>query len=230
MITCTVCGQQNDDLSVLCSSCRGYLQSKVENIDLFETIWQLIENPGDAFKKIVLAKHKNYLYVVSSLFGISTMFGIFWLKKLAPLFTNLLTLVGSGMLIGAPFGMLFVFVLAGVIVIAIRLLGGSASIRNTAAVASYSSIPVVLSLVFVFPLEIAIFGVDFFGVNPPPMLLNPAVYLALLGFDALAIVWTLFLLFRGVSVLSGFPKGKSLVLTFVAALVPGSLALGIKLL
>lgn len=230
MITCSVCGQRNDDLALLCSSCRGYLQSKVDNLDLFQTIWQLIENPRIAFKRIILARHKNYVYVLSSLIGVSMALGIFWLKKLAPLFTNLMTLVGWGSLIGVPLGLLFVLILSIVIVIATRLLGGRTSIRNTAAVIAYSSLPIVLSLAFVFPLEIAIFGVDFFGVNPPPMLLNPIVYTALLGFDTLAILWTLLLLFGGISVLTGFPKSKSLALTVIASVVPGLLAFVIKLL
>ncbi len=29
MIECTVCGEQNDDLAVTCTSCKGYLQTKV---------------------------------------------------------------------------------------------------------------------------------------------------------------------------------------------------------
>ena len=62
MITCSICGVQNDELAVLCSSCKSYLQSKVDSLNLFATIWQLIENPRAAFKKIVLARHKNYVF------------------------------------------------------------------------------------------------------------------------------------------------------------------------
>ncbi len=230
MITCSVCGQQNDDLSALCSACRGFLQGKVENIDLFQTIWQLIETPGAAFKKIVLARHKNYAYVLSALLGISLALGIFWLKKLAPMFTNLLTLVGSGGLVGIPLGLVFVLILSIVVAITVRLFGGKASVKNAFAIISYASVPIVLSLVFVFPLEIAIFGVDFFGTNPPPMLLNPAVYMALLGFDTFAVGWTFLLLFRGLSVLTGFRTVKCAVVTLLVLLVPGAFVAGIKLL
>src|SRR6059036_2490374 len=109
MITCSVCGQQNNELAVLCTSCQSYLQSKVENLNLFETIWQLIESPRSAFKRIVLAKHKNYVFVLSSLLGISMAFAMFWLKNLGPQFTNLPTLIGSGGFLGVPLGLTFVF-------------------------------------------------------------------------------------------------------------------------
>lgn len=229
MITCSVCGRQNDDLAVLCASCRGYLQSKVDNLNLFETIWLLIERPGTAFKKIVLAQHKNYIYVLSSMLGMSLAFSIFWLMNLGPKFTNLLTLIGSGGLLGIPLGMIFVLFLSSVMVSVAGLLGGKVSIRNTMAVVSYSGVPIIFSLVFIFPLEVAIFGIDFFGRNPSPLVINPEVYIALLVFDGLAALWTILLFFRGLRVLTGFPKSKSMVLAIVAGLIPGILSLGMNL-
>ncbi|MBM2841290.1 MAG: hypothetical protein HW412_1818 [Bacteroidetes bacterium] len=229
MIICTVCGQQNDELAVLCFSCRSYLQSKVDNLNLFETIWLLIENPKTAFKKIILSQHKNYVYLLSSMFGVSFAFGLFWLGNLGPQFTNLLTLIGSAALFGIPFGLIFIVALSLFTVRVARFFGGKISVRNTMAVVTYASVPIVLSLVFIFPLEIAIFGIDFFGKNPSPLVIKPEAYIALLVFDGLAILWTFLLLFRGLMVLTGFPKGKSMILTLVAGLMPGAFSLGISL-
>jgi hypothetical protein len=230
MITCSVCGQRNDDLAVLCVSCRSYLQSKVDNLNLFETVWQLIENPGAAFKKIVLARHKNYVFVLSSLLGVSSTFALFWLINLGNRFENLLILTGAGGLLGIPLGIAFVLVVGFVVSNAISLLGGRASQKDSRAVVAYAGMPIVLSLVAIFPLEVAIFGIDFFGTNPPPLVINPFAYMGLLGFDALATLWSVLLLYKGVTVLSGFRKIKALAATVIAALFPTALLLGMKVL
>jgi len=229
MIECSVCGHRNDDLAVLCVSCHGYLQTKVDNLDLFKTIWLLIETPGLAFKKIILANHKNYVILLSSLLGINIAFGAVWLRNLGPRFGNLFNVISGGTFVGIPLGIIFVALLGLLLVLEIKLLKGKARFRNAFAIIAYSSTPALLALIFVFPLEIAIFGVYFFGNNPPPMVLNPQVYIALLGFDALAILWTLLLLYNGIRVLSGFSRGKSLLSTAVLASVPGILSFGLKL-
>lgn len=230
MITCSVCGKQNDPLAVLCVSCRSFLQSKVDNLNLFETVWQLIENPGAAFKRIILARHKNYVVLLSSLMGVSMTFSVCWLMNLGSQFENLLILVGIAVLVGIPLGLVFVTLLSVVVTAGVRLLRGRAALRNCRAVLAYASMPMVLSLVAVLPLEIAIFGIDFFGVNPPPLVINPLAYIGLLGFDALATLWSVLLLHKGVSVMSGFRKGKSLAVTLMAVMVPAALSLGMKVL
>jgi hypothetical protein len=230
MITCSVCGQQNDGLAVLCVSCHSFIQSKVDNLDLFQTVWQLVENPRAAFKKIVLARHKNYVMVLSSLLGVSMTFALCWLMNLGNQFENLLTLTGTAGLLGIPLGIVFVLLLSVVVTSAVRLLGGRASLRDCGAVVAYAGTPIVLSLVAVLPLEIAIFGIDFFGTNPPPVVISPSAYIGLLGFDALATLWTVLLLYKGVSVMSGFGKAKSLAVTLMAVLVPVVLFIGTKVL
>ncbi|HCV43406.1 MAG TPA: hypothetical protein DGH68_07965 [Bacteroidetes bacterium] len=224
MIACSVCGQQNDDLVVICVSCGSYLQSKVDNLNLFETIWLLMENPRAAFKKIVLARHKNYVVLLSALFGISLAFALFWVKHLGSRFENLMALVGAGVLFGIPAGLAIVWISGFLVARCVRMLGGKAVARNAAAVTAYASMPLALSLVVVFPLEIALFGLDFFGTNPPPLVLNPGVYLGLLAFDAMAVLWSVSLSYKGLAVLSGFRGMKSITLILLLAVVIGSIS------
>jgi hypothetical protein len=226
MILCPVCGKENDDLAVLCSSCRGYLQSKVDTLNLFETFWQLAESPSLAFKRIILARHKNYVMFLSMLVGMSMFFGILWQLNAANRFDNLLPLVGLGGAVGIPFGFLFIQLVSVVVVVAVRGMGGKATVKNARAVSAYAGMPLVMSLCLVLPLEIAIFGKDFFGSNPPPIVLNPVAYLGLLGFDILAAGWAIVLLHKGVRVLSGFGMAKTLLVTALTLVVPASLAVG----
>ena len=132
----------------------------------------------------------------------------------------MLTLVGAGLLIGPIVGILFVLALGFFSVRTTRAFGGKTNFKNMSAVGAYSTVPIILSLVFVFPVEIAIFGLDFFENNPPPMVINPFLYVALLGMDFLAVGWSFFLLVKGTAVATGLSGLKS----FVVILSAGGLA------
>ena len=220
MIVCSVCGAENDDLTIVCSACKSFLQARVDTLDLFGTIWQLIDSPRAAFKRIVLSQHKNYLILLSSLLGMSIVYGVIWFERLGNSFANVLTLIGAGLLIGPIVGIIFVLALGFFSMRTTKALGGKTSLKNMSAVVAYSTVPIILSLVLVFPVEIAIFGLDFFGDNPPPMVIKPVVYVMLLAMDFLAVGWSLLLLVNGTAVATGFTKLRSL----SVALASGGLA------
>lgn len=224
MITCSVCGAQNDDLNVVCSSCRAYLQGRVDALDLFATLWGLIESPTETFRRIVLAKHKNYEILLSSLFGVCLIFDIAWYKVLAPVFSSLTLLVGSALIGGPIVGVVAVFVFSLLMRSITRAMGGRAVRRNLFAAVAYATMPFALSLVFIIPLEIAIFGMDFFGTNPPPMLIRPLEYVLLLVLKAVAALYSLYLLILGTMAANAFGKKKFIP---VAMSVVGVLALGV---
>lgn len=224
MITCPVCGTANDDLATTCASCKSYVQAKVDTLNLFETAWKLIESPRPAFKKIVLARHKNYVFLLSSLLGVSLVYGLMWFRNLAPHFPNLFVLLGAGLVLGPPAGILFVFLMSRALHILARPFGGGGTARNVFSVVAYAGIPVILSLAFVFPVEMAVFGQDFFGRNPPPIVINPGVYVALLSFDALAVIWSVYLLSEGIGVATGTGRTRSVLLTVTVIALAVTLA------
>jgi hypothetical protein len=215
MIACTVCGTQNDEFAVVCVSCKSFLQMKVDNLNLFETLWSLMEEPRAAFRRIALARHKNYVILLSCLLGMAIVYLVIWLKTLGARFPNFALLVGAGLVIGPFAGVLFTFLFSLIVHRVGRLLGGTGSYRNVRAATVYASVPIVYSLVLVFPIEIAVFGSYFFSDNPPPLVINPVAYIVLLGFDAAAIVWSLVLLIEGAVVVNGFSRGKAAVLAAV---------------
>jgi hypothetical protein len=215
MIACTVCGTQNDEFTVVCVSCKSFLQMKVDNLNLFETLWSLMEEPSAAFRRIALARHKNYVLLLSCLQGMAIVYLIIWLKSLGARFPNFVLLVGAGLVIGPLAGVLFMVVYSLIVHRVGRLLGGAGSYRNVRAATVYASVPIVYSLVLVFPIEIAVFGPYFFSDNPPALVINPVAYIVLLGFDAAAIVWSLALLMEGAAVVNGFGRGKAAVLAAI---------------
>lgn len=210
MIICSVCGQENDDLRTLCSSCRSYIQGRADALNLFETIWGVIESPRETFRRIVLAKHKNYGLLLSSLAGITLVFYFAWYKNVVDRLQSILPVIGAAFLLGPLAGIAFVLGLAYIIRIFSKWLGGTPNLRNLFAAMAYGTVPLAFSLVFLIPIELAVFGSDFFGTNPPPMTIRPLEYTVLLVLKTLSGIWMMFLLIRGTMAANAFPRRKFL--------------------
>ena len=228
MIACTVCGTQNDEFAVVCVSCKSFLQMKVDNLNLFETLWSLMETPRAAFRRIALSRHKNYVIFLSCLLGMAIVYSVLWFKNLGPRFPNVALLVGAGLVIGPFVGVLFTFLFSVLVHRLGRLLGGSGSFRNVRAAVVYASVPIIYALVLVFPIEIAVFGPYFFSDNPPPLVINPVAYIVLLGFDGAAVFWSLALLIEGAVVVNGFSRGKAVLLTAIMVSLTSLAAYGLR--
>ncbi len=230
MIKCSVCGTENDDLAVLCKNCKSYLQTKVDTLDLFGTMWMLVETPRRAMKRIVLSRYKNYAYFLSALFGVSLVYTVMWYRNLGKVFNDLFILLLGGILAGPVVGIVFALLCSLVLALFARLLGGKATVRNTFAVMAYSTVPIVFSLVLILPIEVAVFGLSFFDNNPPPLVLKPVEYVVLIGLDILATIWSWFLLMEGIVVANGFTRLKSAVAGIVVLVLAGLSAAGLHYL
>lgn len=198
MVQCPVCGAENNDLDTVCRSCKGFIQTKVDTLDLFSTCWGLIENPDQTFRRIALSRSKNYVGLLSALLGVTLAYTYIWYWELATELPNLALLLGLGAGLGLVLGNPMTTILGLITQVVLRLGGKVLSLRNCRAILTYAGMPVVFSLVIVFPVEIAVFGSYFFDKNPSPMVINPPIYIALIGLDALAALWSVALLAVGI--------------------------------
>ena len=222
MRECTVCGAQNDDLAVVCPACRSYLQAKVDTLDLFSTLWGVVESPGATLRRIALSRHKNYVIALGCLAGVAMVYGGLWYRNMGPGFANIATLLGTGLLVGPPLGIAFLAAASAATLLIGRILGGHGSFRNVVAVLAYALVPTVFSLFFVFPAEIALFGIYFFGNNPPPMVINRLAYLFLVGLDGGAVLWSCLLLAAGCRVSLGLARMRAYVVSFLLVALAGA--------
>jgi hypothetical protein len=199
MINCPVCSHSNDEFSLKCSSCGSFVQDRIPNLDLFSMIWMIIEQPRQAFKKIILAEHKNFVLFLSIFLGISAVFTLLWSRTSGNNFDNILPLmvigILSGVIVAFPMFLAMVYVFHNLL----KLLGGHGSFKNTYAVSGWSLVPIMLSVVFILPLELATLGLIFFSENPNPYDVKPLVYVTLLVFDCVLVLWSLFLAGKGLS-------------------------------
>lgn len=201
MIACSICHLENHHLAIVCTSCGSFLQTKIDNLDLFTTIGTIIENPRKAFHKIAIARHKNYIFFLSAISGIGFVFFIFWLINIGEYFDKLLNILTSGFFTGPFVGIVTVVFFSAILVIIARIVRIRVKLRNTMAVTAYALVPIVLSVILILPIEILTFGTFFFTKSPSPLLLKPTSYIVLLGLDGIFLVWFLILLFMGMKVL-----------------------------
>lgn len=229
MIICSVCQTENDQYSIICRKCGGFLQNRIPNIDLFNTLWKVIENPKSAFRLIMLAEHKNYTLFLYTLCGINIAFTGLWHFKLGEQFENVLSLIFWALLIGVPLGMLLCPIVTSFHWILSKIVGGKASFRTSLGITGYALTPIVISLLLVLPVELLTFGMYLFTFNPHPMTIKPLSYRLLIGFDIILIAWAFILLIVGTKVGDQIPFWKSvLIVAIFSTIIISGLVIGSK--
>lgn len=200
MINCPLCHTNNTSLDVICPSCGSYLQTKVDNINLFETLWGLIENPSKTFKNIAISKTKNYIIFLSSLLGISITFLLFRIDKIADTIESVRSIFIIGFLGGIPLGIFLILIISAITLLVARIFKQKTSLKRISAVIVYSATPFVYDLIFLLPLKLLTFGVSYFKSNSSLTLINPTVYYIVLSIEGLLFVWFLYLFVSAIKV------------------------------
>ncbi len=219
MNTCPICQVQNHHLAVTCTSCGGYLQNRSENLDLFATAWTIIERPVRAFRMIALSRRKNFAAAVAALAGIGFAFGIFWVIGAGEYTSSAVNLFAAGTLLGPAVGMTVVLCFTMLVKAMAATQGSAVSVKNAFAIYSYALVPVVLSVLFLLPVEVIVFGRYFFFLHPTPYSLRPVAYVTLVGLDTLCALWTLYLLWAGTKVLLDLTWRRALIIFIVPLLL-----------
>ena len=216
MIICKVCRIPNHHLSTICVSCGSYLQQKIDNIDLFQTLWNVIESPRRGFRMVALAAHKNYCIFISSVAGVGFAFTLFWYIHVGDVVPELIPLLIMGVLFGMILGPVTVVIFALLLKAVSAIAGMKTRFRNIYAVTSYALVPVLLSVFLILPIELLTFGSFMFSSNPSPYLLRPFSYVMIIGFDGLCALWTVILLAIALKVLTEESWGRVLAVTAAA--------------
>ncbi len=194
---CAVCHTENNHLTIVCTTCGGFLQTRIENLDLFATAWGIVEHPRKTFHTIAIANHKNYAVILSALSGIAIAFFIFWCVKAAEYTDSLLSIIAAGTITGPFIGVATVLACAALVKISSSFTRVKASYWQMYALTSYALVPVLASAIFILPIELMTFGAWFFAKNPSPFVIKPVSYVILTGLDALFALWSLALLAIG---------------------------------
>lgn len=180
-------------------------------------IWLMIESPAQAFKKIIIAEHKNFVLFLSLFLGFSAIFMMMWAKKSGNSFDNLFPLMLFGVAIGTVISIPLFCLYAGVFHGLAKLAGGKGSLKETYGILGWSLVPVMLSAVFVLPLELGTLGLLLFSTNPNAYEVKPVVTTVLVGLDGLLILWSVVLTSMGISMAHRFRFVTSMFMTLIVA-------------
>ncbi len=192
---CPVCQTQSGMLATVCPVCGSYLRDPVHTLNLFETGWMLIESPGQAMQRILRAHHKNYNWMLQVMGGCAyTVVGL-WLVMIGKAIDDLFHILAIIVIAGPVIGIIITNFLA--VVLNLILKNPNVTVRDMRALLSYAAIPLAVSFLTVFPIEIAVFGQYYFSDNPSPMVMQPAVYMTMLIVKGILLIWSVYLLFTG---------------------------------
>lgn len=176
----------------------------------------MIEFPAQAFKKIIIAEHKNFVLFLALFLGIASVFALLWVNQSGHAFDNLLTLLLYGLTIGVVSALPLLYLLAGTIFSVSKLFNGKGTFTETYGVVGWSLVPVMLFVVFVLPLELGTLGLLLFSGNPSALDVKPTVTMVLLGLQGLLFLWSIVLSALGISMVHRFRFLASLLIALLA--------------
>ncbi|MBI2430238.1 MAG: YIP1 family protein [Ignavibacteriales bacterium] len=221
MIVCPVCAHNNDDFAIKCSSCGSYVQDRIPTLDFFAMLWMMIESPKAAFKKIILAEHKNYVLFLGMFLGIASAFALIWANKSGNNFDNLFPVLLFGTFLGFVICLPLFYGLVCLIFGIVKIIGGKGNFRETYGVIGWSLVPIMFSVIFILPLELATLGLLTFATNPSAYEVKPVVTVVLLGLDGLLILWSIVLAGIGLSMAHRVQYLISFLIAAIAACAVG---------
>jgi len=214
IIICKSCGTENPYYEVICSNCHAYLRERIFNIDLWNTIEQLIETPVKAFRRIIQSEHKNFIslifiFAVFKLFISSIFLSLALFKNEQPL--NLFSI----RFIFFAGGMLFLLLILSLLLLLVLKGGGIKSrFKDLFALLTFSLLPYSFAAIILFPVELIIFGNYLFSVNPSPFIVKSFFAWVLVSLEVLLILWSIFLTVTGT-----FAQTKSIRFSLINSII-----------
>jgi hypothetical protein len=192
-ITCKNCGTSNDYYRLNCINCGSLIRARIVNIDLWHIIWLVIDSPKKAFQKIIHAEHKNFIVLLGVLISLKIYFNAQFTCNLvfeeSPDITHLMIFLAGSVI--------FFFILIVLISLIVKYLNSyfkvTTRFKDNLAVYIYSFIPLLIGLIFLLPVEYALFGNHWLIFNPSPFVIKPGPAWILVSLEIALHLWSVIL-------------------------------------
>ena len=199
-ITCKNCSAENPPYAYICSNCGAFLRSRVHNIDLIKTTSKLIEAPSQAFKNIIFAEHKNFIFVILFLLSIRFLIDARFISLISiGEFQSEGSLIVSLLLVLAA-ATIFLILFSWLLELVWKSLQIETRIKDNFSILIYALLPNIFALIFLFPLEVEVFGQYLFSVNPTPFVIKGTIAYLFAGAEIAIKVWIIFLIYKAFKV------------------------------
>lgn len=199
-ITCSNCSTENPPYSYICKNCNSFIRERVFNIDLWNVIGLLIESPKKALELIVLSEHKNFISFLLIFIAVKMLVNTRFISLISlgtfnpttSLYLSYLIILGILVVYLILFSICFTFIN--------KLLQITTRFRDNFTVLTYSLLPNVFGIIFLFIIELVVFGEYLFSINPTPFVIKGMTAYIFAGVEILLIVWSVFLSFKAFKV------------------------------
>lgn len=212
-LVCSKCQTENPFYGLICTNCKSYLRERINNLDLWEILARLVDNPISAFKKIIQSEHKNFitfiLFFTSLKLFIDARFLSLTFHKGEGLWNNLLT----GFLIVLFALVILVLIFSAALKYINEMMNLKTRIRDNSAILIYSFIPYIFALFILLPLELVIFGGSLFSNNPSPFVIKNTLAYTFAILEGLCVLWT-----AALSILAMYSQSRSIIYSIISAL------------
>jgi len=197
IVTCPNCSSENPYYKLTCSNCNSYIRDRISNLDLWNIISMLIENPVKAFQQIIYSDHKNFIFFILFFLAVKYLINARFISLLTiGRFTTTTSLPVSFILI-------LTFLVTALVLFAFIFTRINSSsrfstrFRDIFSIVTYSQLPHVFGLAVLFPIELIIFGDYIFSINPSPFAIKELIAYTLLTVEVLIVLWSIFLSIMG---------------------------------
>ena len=193
---CKKCGHINSAYKNICAECKSYLRERIVNIDLWNTIQLIIEDPVRAFKRIIFSEHKNFIVFITFFIALKNLITVRFLSIPDLGLIGVRTSFIFSLILMSLITLLLLISLSSVQSILYRKKAINLRLKDIFAVNAYSFIPYLFGLIFIFPVELIVLGEDIFSNNPYSFQIKPLITFLLIGFEFLTIFWSFYLIHR----------------------------------
>ncbi len=207
-LICNNCGVSNPIYSLNCSNCNSFLRARIPNIDLWDTIWNILVSPTETAVKIIQAEKKNFVAFLLSIWFVKSSINYFIISN----YSNHTVSLADALHKGGLLSVLIMICVTFLINQLLKLTKTESRYKDILAVYTYSLIPIILAFVFLTPFHIALYGFYWYTINPPPLVIKPFVSYVLYCIESLFYLWVLLLLVLTTYVQLGGKKIISLVI------------------
>jgi RNA polymerase subunit RPABC4/transcription elongation factor Spt4 len=211
---CKKCNHINPPYKNICSECKSYLRERIVNIDLWDTIRLIIEDPTKAFRNIIFAEHKNFIIFITFFIAVKNL--------IIARFFSVPELGINGVETSFLLSLVLIILITSLLIVSFSLIQKNIyskkevklRFKDIYAANAYSFIPYLFGLVFIFPVELVVLGGDIFSNNPYSFEIKPLITYILMGFELITICWSFYLIFKNMVIIS-LNKNYSIFFTFI---------------
>ena len=193
-IVCSNCHTENPFFVQNCTNCNAFLRSKIANLDLWDTLWKIMESPVKTAETIIQSDHKNFAVslVIAAAIKIGLTFYI--ISNAFHFFGDEISNDFNFISLASIFFLLIFIFFSFIITIVNSRFGIKNRFKDNFALYAYSLLPIILILIFLAPVQIALFGTYWFTFNPSPLIIKPMVTYVLFSIEGIFFLWSCALL------------------------------------